>query len=106
MLLLPLAATPWQSMAIIGIAMAGGGGLYTLITSDLLARMPPGSVSFAGGVLAGGQSLALIVINPLIGWSVGRLGSYDVATVGIGLWVLPGSLLWLAWRPRPFEKKP
>jgi ACS family hexuronate transporter-like MFS transporter len=102
--LLPLAATPWQAMAIVAVAMAGAGALYTLIASDLFSRMPPGSVSFAGGVVAGGQSLALIVVNPLIGWSVGRLGSYDVAAVGLGLWILPGSLLWLVWRPA--EKKP
>jgi ACS family hexuronate transporter-like MFS transporter len=104
--LVPLATTPWQAMAILGFAAAGAGGLYTIITADMLSRMPPGSVSFAGGLLAGGQSLALIVVNPLIGWSVGRLGSYDVATIGLGLWVLPGSMLWLLWRPRVTAKNP
>ena len=99
LVLLPLAETPWQSMIIMGIAMAGGGGMYTLVTSDLLARMPPGSVSFAGGILAGAQSLALIIANPLIGRAVDRLGNYDAVALGLAAWVIPGSLAWLCWRP-------
>jgi len=99
LVLLPLAETPWQSMIIMGIAMAGGGGMYTLVTSDLLARMPPGSVSFAGGILAGAQSLALIIANPLIGRAVDRLGNYDAVALGLAAWVIPGSLGWLCWRP-------
>lgn len=96
---LPLAQTPWQSMFIIGVAMAGGGALYTLVTSDLLARMPPGSVSLAGGILAGAQSLALIIANPLIGRVLDRLGSYDAIGIGLAVWAMPGSLIWLCWRP-------
>jgi len=99
LVLLPLAETPWQSMIIMGIAMAGGGGMYTLVTSDLLARMPPGSVSFAGGILAGAQSLALIIANPLIGRAVDQLGNYDAIALGLAAWVIPGSLAWLCWRP-------
>jgi len=96
---LPLAQTPWQSMFIMGTAMAGGGALYTLITSDLLARMPPGSVSLAGGILAGAQSLALIIANPLIGRVLDRGGSYDAIGIGLAVWAIPGSLIWLCWRP-------
>jgi MFS transporter, ACS family, hexuronate transporter len=97
--LLPLATSPWQGMLILGVAGAGAGTMYTLVTSDLLARMPPGSVSFTGGILAGAQSLALIIMNPLIGRAVDRLHSYDAVGIALGLWVIPGSLAWLLWRP-------
>jgi hypothetical protein len=96
---LPLAATPWQSIWIMGIAMGGSGALYTLITSDLLGRMPAGSVSFAGGVMACAQSLALIISGPLIGRAVDKLGNYDAVGVILAVWVIPGSLVWLLWRP-------
>lgn len=97
--MLPYAATPWEGMTLIGVAMVGAGGLYTLVTADLLSRMPPGCVSFAGGMTAASQSLALIIVNPLIGAAVDHYGSYDVATFGLAVWVLPGSLVWLLWRP-------
>jgi ACS family hexuronate transporter-like MFS transporter len=97
--LLPLATTPWEGIAIAGVAMAGSGGMYTLVTADLLSRMPPGSVSFAGGIMAGAQSLALIVMNPLVGAVVDRHGTYDVPARALALWVLPGALVWLLWRP-------
>ena len=101
MIAMPHVETSWESMIVLGIAMAGGGIMYTLITSDLLSRMPPGSVSLAGGILAGAQSLAAIISNPLIGRVVDRFQSYDVVYTGLAIWVLPGSLLWLAWRPMP-----
>ena len=100
--LLPFAPSPWASMAILGTAMIGAGAVYTFVTSDLLARVPPASVSFAGGIMAGAQSLALIIVNPLVGWSVDTYGGYDVATWTLGAWVIPGCVAWLAWRPRPF----
>lgn len=97
--LLPQVETPWQSMVVLGVAMAGGGIMYTLTTSDLLARMPPASVSLAGGTLAGAQSLAGIIANPLIGRAVDTYHSYDVVGTGLALWVVPGALVWLATRP-------
>jgi len=97
--LAPHAATPWEGTVLVGIAMIGGGAIYTLVTADLLSRMPPACVSFAGGILAGAQSLALIVMNPLVGAVVDRTGSYDPVTVAIGLWAIPGTIVWLAWRP-------
>jgi ACS family hexuronate transporter-like MFS transporter len=98
---LPLASTPWEGTALIALAMLGGGGMYTLVTADMLSRMPAASVSFAGGILAGAQSLALIIMNPLVGEAVDRYRSYDVPTLALGLWALPGALIWLAWRPAP-----
>ncbi|HEU4729832.1 MAG TPA: MFS transporter [Kofleriaceae bacterium] len=97
--MLPLADTPWQSMLIVGIAMGGSGAAYTLITADLLGRMPAGSVSFAGGILACAQSAALIVSNPLIGSVVDQRGDYHAIGVGLAVWVIPGSVIWLLRRP-------
>ncbi len=96
---LPLATTPWEGMAFIGVAMVGAGGLYTLVTADMLARMPPGSVSLGGGTMAAAQSLALIIVSPLIGAAVDHYQSFDVVALALGLWVLPGSLVWLLWKP-------
>jgi predicted MFS family arabinose efflux permease len=93
------ATTPWAGTALIATAMVGGGAIYTLVTADLLSRMPKESVSFAGGILAGAQSLALIVMNPLVGDAVERYQSYDQVTTVVGLWAIPGAVIWLLWRP-------
>ncbi len=98
--LLPLATSAWMAMGIIGIAMAGAGALYTLSSSDLLTRVPPGRVALASSVLAASQSLVLIIANPLIGLSVTHFESYAPASVALGLWVIPGCAIWLFWRPR------
>jgi predicted MFS family arabinose efflux permease len=98
--LLPTAHTPWSSMAFASSALAGAGGLYTIITADLLAQVSSENVSFTGGVIAGAQSLALIIMGPIVGASVDATGSYTQATLALGIWVLPGSLIWLSWRPR------
>src|SRR5262249_30743787 len=91
--LFPLAHTPWQAMAFALLALAGAGGLYTLVTADLLARISSETVSFAGGVIAGAQLLALIIMSPIVGASVRATDSYTNATITLGLWVLPGSLI-------------
>jgi ACS family hexuronate transporter-like MFS transporter len=98
--LLPLAESPWAAMSLGGIAYAGGGAIYTLVTADLLSRMPPGSVSTAGGILAGSQSLALIIINPLIGRAVDYTGNYIGVAITLGLLVIPTSLVWSMWPTR------
>jgi ACS family hexuronate transporter-like MFS transporter len=98
--LLPLATTPWQAIAIGALTSAGGGAVYTLVTADLLGRMPAAQVSFAGGTIAGAQSLSLIIANPLIGLAVGALHDYVAVAILLGAWVVPGSLIWWAWRPR------
>jgi ACS family hexuronate transporter-like MFS transporter len=103
--LMPLAADPWGAMLIGGISMAGGGGLFALLTSDMLARVPQQSVSSAGGLTAASQSLAYIVANPLIGASVDRFQSYHTALYLLGAWILPGTLIWIFWRPPPHAAK-
>jgi ACS family hexuronate transporter-like MFS transporter len=100
--LAPLTRTAWQLTGLLAFAMAGGGALYTLITADLLSRVPEHRVSLASGVMACAQSLALILAGPLIGGSVDRRGDYVAVTIALGVWVLPGSLAWLAWKPRRF----
>jgi ACS family hexuronate transporter-like MFS transporter len=104
--LAPLATTPWQATALFAIAMAGGGGLYTLVTADLLARVPADQVPLAGGILAGAQSLAQILSSPLIGWSVDRTGAHLASTIALGAWVVPGTLAWLSWRPSTMNPGP
>jgi ACS family hexuronate transporter-like MFS transporter len=97
--LVPLATTPWEVTALFAVAMVGNGAVYTLATADLLARVPASSVSLAGGILAGAQSITLMVMNLLVGMSVDARGSYDVAAAAIGLWTIPGTVLWVLWRP-------
>jgi ACS family hexuronate transporter-like MFS transporter len=98
--LLPLATTPWQAIAFGSVSIAGGGAIYTLVTAELLAAMPPHVASSAGGLVACGQSLSLIIANPLIGRAADYYGSYDAVAVALGAWVLPGAVAWWAWRPR------
>lgn len=100
-LFVPLADGPLAAMLVAGVAMAGGGAVYALVTADMLARVPPGSVSAAGGMTAAAQSLALIVANPLFGRAVERSGSYAGTVVAVGVWLVPGALAWLAWPPPP-----
>jgi ACS family hexuronate transporter-like MFS transporter len=97
--LLPLAETPWMGIAVIAVAMCGGGAIYTLVTADLLGRVPPSSIAFAGGILAGAQSLSHIIAGPLVGGSVAATSSFDTVAYALGAWALPGSLAWLLWKP-------
>jgi ACS family hexuronate transporter-like MFS transporter len=99
--LMPLASTPWKSIAVVCATVAGGGAIYTLVTADMLSRMPAETVSVASGVIACAQSAALIIANPLIGAALDRWHDYDAVAIALGLWVIPGSLVWLAWRPAP-----
>jgi MFS transporter, ACS family, hexuronate transporter len=98
--LIPLADSPWEAMAFGGIAYAGGGAMYTLVTADVLSRMPQGSVSTAAGILAGSQSLALIIMNPIIGRAVDYTGNYIGVTITLGLLVIPTALIWSMWPVR------
>ncbi|MBA3463146.1 MAG: MFS transporter [Deltaproteobacteria bacterium] len=100
--LLPYCTTPWQAMIVLSTSMAGGGAIYTLVTADFLGRMPASSVSFAGGILAGAQSLMLIIVNPLIGKVVDAQGHYDSVAYALGAWVIPGCVIWLLWPPAPY----
>jgi MFS transporter, ACS family, hexuronate transporter len=93
----PFAPSPGVAMALFGAAACGGGGVYVLVTADMLARVPPSRTSSAGGMTAAAQSIALVAANPLIGLSVDRTHDYVVATVALGLMVLPATLVFLLW---------
>ena len=84
--------------------MAGGGGLFAILTADMLARVPPSAVSLAGGLTAAAQSLAYIVANPLIGRSVQRTHTFAWATMSLAAWLVPGCLLWLLWKAPPIVR--
>jgi hypothetical protein len=75
--------------------------MYALFTSDMLGRVPQGLVSSAGGLTAAAQSVALSVASPLIGRSARQTGSYELAMIAVAVWVLPGALAWLLWKPPP-----
>jgi ACS family hexuronate transporter-like MFS transporter len=98
---MPRAPDALTAVLIGGLAMAGGGAAFAILTADMLSRVPPALVSSAGGITAAAQSLAYIVASPLIGASVERHASYAPILLQLGLWVLPGCLLWLFWRPPP-----
>ncbi|MDX2092464.1 MAG: MFS transporter [Kofleriaceae bacterium] len=98
--LLTFASTPWTGVWVAAISLAGGGAMYTLVTADLLARVAPHNVAQAGGVLAASQSLAQIITSPLIGYMVGAEGGYDGISILLGLWAIPGALVWILWKPR------
>jgi ACS family hexuronate transporter-like MFS transporter len=95
---LPWMPDAWNAIYLLGLAMAGGGIVYTLTTSDMLRHMPPGAVSLAAGALAAAQSLALVIANPLIGAAYDRYNGFDVPAIVLGLWVVPGCVVWLVWR--------
>jgi len=97
--LLPHVETPWSGTVVLGVAMAGVLAAYTLVTADMLGRMPSASASTASGIIAGAQSLALIISGPLIGRALDRYGSYDVIAIALGAWVVPGATIWWFWRP-------
>lgn len=94
----PLAADPWQLTVLLGVAMAGGGGLFAILTADMITRVGARSAATAGGITAAAQSLAYIVANPLIGRGVDAFGSYDLVLVALSAWMVPGALVWLATR--------
>jgi ACS family hexuronate transporter-like MFS transporter len=91
--------TPWETTILLGVAMAGGGGLYALATADMLRRVAPGHVAAAGGVTAAAQSLAYIVANPIIGAVSRSTHTFNGVATALGIWVIPGCLIWLWWDP-------
>jgi ACS family hexuronate transporter-like MFS transporter len=100
-LAVPFAPTTAHVVAVMCVTMIGGGGLYALPMADVAARVPPGVVATAGGILAAAQSIAHIVANPLIGRSVEATGSYALITLALTLWVVPGCAGWLLWKAPP-----
>ncbi|MBX3230957.1 MAG: MFS transporter [Labilithrix sp.] len=95
--LAPLAPSPAVAIALFAASACGGGGVYVLVTNDMLARVPIERTSVAGGMTAAAQSLAHVVFGPLVGWSIDRTHGYGVALVALGLAVPPTMLAFLSW---------
>jgi ACS family hexuronate transporter-like MFS transporter len=95
--LLPLCTTALSGVLVGGVALAGGGGLFALLTGDMMLRLPPSRASSAGGLTAAAQSVAYIVANPLVGKAVDVTHSYTVALIALGALNLPGALAWMIW---------
>jgi ACS family hexuronate transporter-like MFS transporter len=93
--LLPSVHGEWQAMAVLGIASAGGGGMYVVCTADLLSRVAPNAISLAGGTLAGAQSLSMIVAGPLVGAAVGHFASYSQVALVLAPIVATGAIAWI-----------
>ena len=96
----PFAPTPMLATVIGGVSMAGGGALYALLTADLLSRVPASAVATAGGICAASQSIAHLAFLPLVGLLAKNLGSYTVAMISLGAWVVPGTIAWIVIPPR------
>ncbi len=94
LVLVPYAPGHLAAVAMIAVASAGGGGLYTLATADMMARVDPARVAMAGGLTAAAQSLTYVVMNPIVGRSIDTTHSYDASLVLLGGVALPGAVLW------------
>jgi MFS transporter, ACS family, hexuronate transporter len=100
-LAIPFAPTPTLAVAAMCVTLFGGGGMYALPMADMASRVAPWQVATAGGICAAAQSVAQIATNLSLGPSVKWTGSYGAAVIALTLWVIPGSIAWLAWRPPP-----
>ena len=94
MVLVPRVHETWPAVFVLGVSAAGGGGLYTLLTADMMARVDPSRVSMAGGLTAAAQSLVYVVMNPIVGRWIDRSHSYDGPLVLLGAVALPAAVLW------------
>ena len=97
--IVPFVHDAWSGIYLGSLSIAGGAAMYTMITAETLAQMPAGAVSVAGGLIATGQSMAGILFGPLIGRAVDHWHDYDVVCWGIVAWAIPGTLVWLLWKP-------
>jgi MFS transporter, ACS family, hexuronate transporter len=99
--LTPFGKTPLQSMLLGGLGMAGGGGVFALLTADMLSRVPASVVGSASSVGTVAQSIALIVTSPLLGMLIKASGGYLMPFVAVGALIVPGCVAWLLWKPPP-----
>lgn len=91
----------WGMTIALAVALVGGGGLFAMLTSDMLSRVPPVILSSASGLTAAAQSLAYIVANPLLGWARDETGAFVIPIVALSAIVFPGALVWIFWAPPP-----
>ncbi len=98
--LVPRVSSPAVATLLCAIGLTGGGAVYTLLTSEMLARVDRSMTATAGGMTAAAQSIAQIVTAPLVGRSVDRTGSYTHSLVVLGLLALPFTVVWIAAQRR------
>jgi ACS family hexuronate transporter-like MFS transporter len=96
----------WASVFVIGLSAAGGGGLYTLLTADMMSRIDPARVSAAGGLTAAAQSLVYVALNPVVGHWIDASHSYDGSIVMLGAVAIPGAIAWTVWSPAQAHHEP
>ncbi len=102
LVLVPVVARgPGVAVVMLGLAAMGGGGIYVLVTADMLSRVPVARTSTAGAFTAAAQSLAHIVAAPLVGKSIDATGGFTVALLALGAIVLPTTLVFLVWPVAP-----
>jgi hypothetical protein len=106
LVLVPHVQGTWPAVLLVGLAAAGGGGLYTLLTADMMSRIDPARVSAAGGLTAAAQSLVYIVLNPVVGRWIDVSHSYDGPLVMLGAVAIPGAIAWSAWSPAQPHHEP
>ncbi|HRI67549.1 MAG TPA: MFS transporter [Polyangium sp.] len=97
----PFGRSPWESMALAAVGMAGGGGVFAMVTADYLGRVHPAIVSLAGGMAPVAQSIAYIVFSPILGKLISTTDGYVVPFLVLGVWLFPGFIGWLLWKPPP-----
>jgi predicted MFS family arabinose efflux permease len=97
LVLVPWVAGTWPAVFVVGLSAMGGGGLYVLLTADMMSRVDPRHAATAGGMTAAAQSLVYVVFNPLVGRWIDRTGSFDGPIVSLGLVALPGAIVWSLW---------
>ncbi len=98
---MPFAPSPLLVSLLCSLSLAGAGGALAINTGQLLGSVPAAVVSSAGGISVAAQSLALILANPAIGWSIDRTGSYVPSLLSVAALTLLGAGLWLNWPARP-----
>ncbi len=95
----PRVGSPVTATALLGIGLIGVGGLFALLTADLMARVPKEHASLGAGIAAMAQSIAYVISSPILGEVVMRTGSYAPAFAGLAIWIVPGTAAWLLWTP-------
>jgi len=91
---------PWMTVTLFGVGLMGTGGLFAILTSDMLSRVDHGVVSSASGITAAAQSVAYLIANPLIGAARDASGGYRGSIVVLSFAALPGALIWILWKPK------
>lgn len=93
-LVLNLSNHPWAIVLAFSMAFSGGGAIFALVTEDMLSRLPSSRVSTASGLSAASQSVAYIIVNPLIGIARGHF-SWNTIAIALACCLIPGAAVWL-----------